>query len=51
MKLEFSRQIFKYTQISVSRKSAQWELSCSMRAQVAKLTVTFLNFAKAPIKG
>jgi hypothetical protein len=52
----FSRKIFKY---QISRKSVQWEPSCSMRTDgqtntqtnMAKLTATFRNVANAPKKG
>jgi hypothetical protein len=51
IKLEFSRHIFeKYYQLS--RKSIQWEASCSMRTDrrtdMTKLIVAFRNFAKVP---
>jgi hypothetical protein len=51
MKIEFSRQILeKMVKYQISSKSVQWELSCSMRTDMTKLTVSFLNFANAPYK-
>ena len=50
IQFEFSRQIFKNTQIS--RKSVQWELSLSMwtdgHTDMMELIVAFRNFSNAP---
>jgi hypothetical protein len=47
MKLEFSRQFRKIFKYKISWKSFYWEPSCSMRTDMAKLTVAFQNFANA----
>ena len=59
MKLEFFKHIFKKKNIlkyKISRKSTQWEPSCSMRTdgrtdgrtEMAKLIASFQNFTNAP---
>ena len=57
MKLEFSRHVFeKYSNVKISWKSVQWELSCYIwmgrridrKTGMKKLTVAFRNFANAP---
>jgi hypothetical protein len=55
MKLEFSQQIFeKILEYQISRKSVQWEPSCSMRtdrqSDTTNLIVASRNFANAPSK-
>jgi len=38
----------KYSKDQISWKSVQWELSCSVRTDMTKLTVVFRNFVNAP---
>jgi len=48
MKLEFSWQIFeKYSNIKFHENPSH-EMSCSMQADMMKLTVAFCNFADVP---
>jgi hypothetical protein len=46
----FSSDFRKMLKYQISRKSVQWEPSCSMRTDGhrTKLTVAFRNFAEAP---
>ena len=53
MKIEFFRITFEKLKYQISRKSIQWEPSCSMQnadrwTDITKLIVPFRNFSKAP---
>ena len=45
-KLEFSRYVRKIFKYQISRKSLQWQSSCSIRTDMTKLIVAFCNFTK-----
>jgi hypothetical protein len=49
MELQFSRQIWENSHKNqISRKSVQWEPSCSTWTELTKLIAAFLTFANAP---
>jgi hypothetical protein len=48
MMFEFFKRFFENIQITISYKTFQWKMSCSMRTDMTKLIATFRNFANVP---